>query len=521
MNDNEYIHCRLCAHFKPKYSLIHLISEEPHCQDIVKWLSRFNVQINLNDNNLPKMACITCIASLERAFDFIAAVERAQSTLNDIILQPQLVKEEHFSDDENIVYEGPADYDNEIAIIKVESNKTDSTSEISVENNIENSSEEKKKRLLCTSVDNLPLAQVHMSWKDFQWLCSHCETQFPTSEELQIHSMQHHKVCNPYQCTDCKAKIFRLDRFLKHVKLHRKYLKFSCYKCHLKFFTSKDCLKHTDEHKETDYVCSGCNENFECQQELDEHTSTYCRGSVRKETIGEEPVIVGDSLTCTVCNKTYMSKKTLITHMWIHTRKQKSYTCDVCGKSFYQKGNLQDHILHHSDSRPYQCEICKSSYKTKRGLRSHITSHNAEKPFACDQCGKCFRLKKQLSNHSIVHTDSYPHVCSYCNKGFRFKPLLTLHLRQHTGVKPYSCEICQREFTNWSNYNKHMKRLHNTDMAKTKHTPQKLPIDPVTEVFSNKAFEEKKKILELSKKGRCKKNAGTDKGKDKNSNNKE
>nr|XP_021190249.2 zinc finger protein 728-like [Helicoverpa armigera] len=500
MNDSEFIHCRLCAHFKPKHSLIHLISKEPHCQDIVKWLSRFNVQINLNDNNLPQMACFTCVASLEQAFKFIAAVERAQSTLNKIILQPQLVKKEHFSDDENIVYEGPADYDDIIENIKIETNKTDSTSEKSVENNVEKPSEEMEKRRLCISVDQLPLSQVHMTWKDYEWLCRLCETRFPTFEELHTHSVQHHKVCNPYQCTDCKKRIFQLDRFLKHVKLHKKYLKFSCYKCHMKFFTTRDTLKHQAEHKVTDHVCSGCNESFKCQEELAEHSSTYRRVGKRQagDNIGGEPAIEGDSYTCTVCNKTYPNKQCLANHRAIHMRRQKNHVCEICGKSFYQKGSLADHIVQHSDSRPYQCEICKASFKTLRRLRSHITSHDAEKPFSCDQCGKCFRLKRQLSNHSIVHTDSYPHVCSYCNKGFRFKTLMTQHVRQHTGVKPYSCEICYRDFTNWPNYNKHMKRRHNTDMAKKKRAPLgALSKDPGPgKVISDKTLEEKIKFLE-------------------------
>ncbi|XP_063898083.1 gastrula zinc finger protein XlCGF26.1-like [Helicoverpa armigera] len=496
MNDSEYIHCRLCAHIKPKHSLIHLIPEEEHCQEIVKWLSRFNVQINLNDYNLPKMACITCVVSLERAFDFISAVERAQSTLNEIILQPQLVKVEPFSDDENIGYEGPADNDNEIAIIKVETNKTDSASEKSFENNVEKSSKEVEKMRLCISVEHLPLSQVHMTWRDYKWLCRLCRTRYPTFVELHTHSMKYHKVCNTYQCTDCKKSIFQLDHFLEHSKLHRKYLKFSCYKCHMKFLTSEDTLKHQAEHKVTDHICSGCNESFKCQEALAEHRSTYCSVEKRQEKVRKLATVRG-SHTCTVCNKTYSKKHNLAKHKLIHTHRQKDYLCQICGKSFYHKGSLEDHIIRHSDSKPYQCEICKSTFQTLQRLSAHKKSHSAEKPFSCDQCGKCFRLKRQLGDHSFVHTDSYPHVCSYCNKGFRRKVYMNQHIRQHTGVKPYSCEICQRDFTNFPNYNKHKKRRHNTDMAKTKRAPEgTLPIDSGPgKVISDKKLEKKIKLL--------------------------
>lgn len=40
--------------------------------------------------------------------------------------------------------------------------------------------------------------------------------------------------------------------------------------------------------------------------------------------------------------------------------------------------------------------------------------------------------------------------------------LLQIHERQHTGVKPYECRACNHKFTNWPNYNKHMKRKHDT-----------------------------------------------------------
>lgn len=168
--------------------------------------------------------------------------------------------------------------------------------------------------------------------------------------------------------------------------------------------------------------------------------------------------------------------------MKLHTiDRKRNYTCDRCGKMFYNKGTLTSHILSHDKNRPHVCRICNKSFLYPNMLRRHVEMHSGVKPFSCEQCGRCFRLQYQLNAHKIIHTDSMPYVCSYCSKAFRFKQILKNHERQHTGAKPYSCQHCGMEFTNWSNYNKHMKRRHNTDTSKKKITPEGVfPINPET-----------------------------------------
>ncbi|XP_022816994.1 gastrula zinc finger protein XlCGF57.1-like [Spodoptera litura] len=497
MDFNENVYCRLCAELKPHSKLLNLQNDADKYLDIVNKLSRFNVQMDFNDEILPKTTCFSCVNALNNAFDFVTGVELAQSTLNDVILKKQIKKEETLSDAETyVIYEPPETetYESDITI-KVESDNQQCTSQTEV-NESPNTVRNKKVKKMCYSLDALPLSELKLTWENFTWQCGFCETQFPTIDELQSHSMQYHSVCNAFYCMDCKTRKLRLDNFLVHVKRHRNYLKFSCYKCTIKFPRLFEASKHKDAHKTSDHICSGCNMCFENEEELNKHVITYLKG-LRGE-LSPEQKLNSDSLTCTICERTCKSKNSLSSHMLTHTDRKKTYTCEICGKGFFLKGSLANHMIQHSDARPHQCEICKLTFKTPRCLRNHAGVHDGGKPYSCDKCGRCFRLKSQLRNHLIVHTDSLPFLCTYCSKRFRFKSILNQHVRQHTGVKPYSCTICQRDFTNWPNFNKHMKRRHGTDMAKKKHTSVgTYPIDPVTGQIM---YPEEEKLNEWKKK---------------------
>lgn len=509
MNNTEKAYCRLCAEMKPQNKLIDLQKDEDMQNVIVNKLTRLDCPLDFRENLLPRTVCSTCADTLKRAYDFVVAIERAQLVLNDIILSHSIKKEVESSDSETLNYDGADEKCDSSIDIKVESmpDETDlkPISLTAVSNPVKSSHKIEVKQDL-SGLDTLPLSQLKLSWEDYNWMCTYCETQFPNIAELRSHSMQFHKSCNAYRCTDCNIRKLRLDSFLIHVRRHKKYLKLSCYKCLIMFPSLSKANKHKTIHITSEFKCNGCNACFESSEELNQHTSVYYK-NLRTRNIPEQPK--SDGLTCLICKKKLKTRTSLNTHLLIHTDRKRDHTCEVCGKCFLHKQNLAGHMLLHDDKRPFKCEICKATFRTKNQLRKHVGVHDGGKPFSCEQCGRCFRLQKQLNSHRIIHTDSLPHVCSYCNKGFRFKTILNQHIRQHTGVKPYSCEICQRDFTNWPNYNKHMKRRHSMNMAKKKHTPDGLyPIDPATGKVvcpeMDKMMEWKKKIMERKAPGRPK-----------------
>ncbi|XP_063391372.1 gastrula zinc finger protein XlCGF57.1-like [Cydia fagiglandana] len=445
MNDSDKSHCRLCAEIKPIEKLIHLESDIVRRLDIVKKLTRVNANstIVFERDVLPKTVCIICINSLDKAFEFVEKVEHAQQVL--INTYKNVKKEEFITDDdytelltpETIIKEEPA---------------------VLVDNSAKVSKKPVKKRV----------QKPQLTWKDYKWTCAKCGSEFTTIEEFKTHSMTYHECCNAFKCTDCNTNILRLDKFILHVKRHRKHLKLSCYICNTKFSSGNKVTLHKKVHSILENVCSGCNSEFQNVDDLNQHIKLYY-----KNRAGSTIAVMdtSDGLTCVICKKTFKNKGSLNGHLLVHTQKspkKRAHICDRCGKGFYNKSDLAAHVASHEEARPFQCEICKADFKTVIRLKAHIKLHNDFKPYSCIQCFRRFRLRKQLKSHEIIHTDSLPFVCPYCSKAFRFKSILDLHLRQHTGVKPYCCELCQRNFTNWSNYNKHMKRRHGTSMAKRK-----------------------------------------------------
>lgn len=509
MDKNDETYCLLCAQLKRFSELIHLQNDEDKLRKTVEKLSRLNIVYANFDEVLTKAVCYACMESLDKAFEFVVGVEKAQSVLNNI--HKNQIKNEKCSSEEDQRNE-ILDRNSECSIrIKREfdSQSSDDSSTISDDLQIDckqtRSSKINNRR---TSSDVLSLKYLKLTWNDYLWTCAYCETQFSTIEELKVHSMQYHQCCNAFKCNDCNIRKLHVKRFITHIKRHRKYLKLLCYRCNSKFMFAHQLHLHMrNVHApNTEYTCLGCNAQFQSSDDLNEHNQMFNKDKrVREIPMALKTI---DNLTCVICKKTFKTKGNLNTHLLIHTERKREHTCEKCGKCFFNKQNLAGHMLMHDNVRPYHCRICKCSFKTSKQLKSHVGTHNGEKPHTCDQCGRGFRLQRHLNSHKIIHTDSLPYNCNYCSKKFRFKTILNQHLRQHTGVKPYSCDICKRDFTNWPNYNKHMKRRHGLDMAKKKRTSEGVyPINPSTgEIIrheeTNETLEWKNQILQKRDKGR-------------------
>ncbi|XP_017038367.1 zinc finger protein Paris-like [Drosophila kikkawai] len=91
-----------------------------------------------------------------------------------------------------------------------------------------------------------------------------------------------------------------------------------------------------------------------------------------------------------------------------HTGKQ-PYKCSQCQKSFLRKGNLQRHILTHTEES-YNCSRCQKSFLRSQNLR----------PYKCSECLRGFTQNEDLQRHMRIHTYlpsaplSYVDICPGC-----------------------------------------------------------------------------------------------------------
>ncbi|XP_026313669.1 zinc finger protein 239-like [Hyposmocoma kahamanoa] len=127
--------------------------------------------------------------------------------------------------------------------------------------------------------------------------------------------------------------------------------------------------------------------------------------------------------------------------------RKKPYTCDICNKCFVRKWVLQTHIMVHTGDKPHRCDHCNKSFASKYNFNTHLRIHTGEKPYQCDICNERFVRKGNLKTHNIiVHTGEKRYKCDHCNKGFSSKYNCNKHLRIHTREKSCKCHICNECF---------------------------------------------------------------------------
>lgn len=198
--------------------------------------------------------------------------------------------------------------------------------------------------------------------KMFDFVCHVCSEEFQKMCFLSKHCRRVHN-CLPQVNCFCGKQLGTWKRLLIHKQLHfPEKLDYECKECKLvyKLKTSYEAhmkSKHGPDAKK--FVCSQCARCFKDARTLVAHEKTHL------------PDYLKLTHPCEICNKKFVNKNSLKSHVTSVHEMASLFTCETCGKGFSTKSNLKSHLYVHSNKKDVQCDTCSARFKNMDSLRKH------------------------------------------------------------------------------------------------------------------------------------------------------
>ena len=200
--------------------------------------------------------------------------------------------------------------------------------------------------------------------------------------------------------------------------------------------------------------------SYKKEETMESETESPIEETGRKVSVGEEDrktiheqkleeieellIFENNQWKCRACQKEFLSKGYLRTHVEIHVSGL-SFPCDFCGETFKTRNRLGQHIFrdHKNEKRKrsnrferkkvtktitkiksnplskklnevealiekrnhiWICKVCEKSALTGSALRIHAESHVSGLSYPCQHCGKICSSRNSLSTHkSLKH----------------------------------------------------------------------------------------------------------------------
>lgn len=176
----------------------------------------------------------------------------------------------------------------------------------------------------------------------FDFICHICNEDFTKMSLLTTHCHKIHE-CEPQVLCFCGKTISSL----KSLKIHKR--------------------KHFPENY--DYNCKECKLTYKMKVSYLNHMKLKHGPDAKK-------------FVCSQCARCFRDSRTLMTHEKTHLPIEMKllYPCEICDKKFVNKNSMKSHIMSvHEMVNLFTCETCGKSFSTKSNLKSHLYSHSNEK----------------------------------------------------------------------------------------------------------------------------------------------
>ncbi|XP_037506503.1 zinc finger protein 91 [Rhipicephalus sanguineus] len=259
----------------------------------------------------------------------------------------------------------------------------------------------------------------HMRRKHGEMLkCPQCPGRFAQVAELTRHQRLRHGSVGRQQCPHCPRSFVCPKLYGVHLSMHQEGRGHECTICR-RLFESEAILKHhSDSHtSSSNRRCKACLRVFATTYHLAKHEKMYTTQSPDGTAV----------LTCPSLPPKVIKRR--------KDRRSFTLTCDQCHLRFKYQSSLSAHkmALHgksSKDGRSLTCEICEESFVSMMGLSSHIRTHTGERPFSCGECGASFGQSSTLREHTVLkHSRAFRETCPLCSKGCVSKTKLRRHLQ--------------------------------------------------------------------------------------------
>ncbi|XP_059056408.1 zinc finger protein 57-like [Achroia grisella] len=270
--------------------------------------------------------------------------------------------------------------------------------------------------------------------------CNICSAKTPTISDLKMHLTKEHDIkfyldINDYilefkltdgemmNCALCHSTYETFKMLLQHMNGH--YRNYICEVCDLGFINKHRLKNHQRTHELGTFKCAFCEKVFStrvkkmCHEKYTHNTSAryttncpHCDQSFtsyyqRNRHMFNEHNTVAASYKCNICDKSFILKSKLTSHIKKVHLMERNHKCAECGQGFFIKQSLDEHMIKHTGERVYKCMVCQKAYARKKTLREHMRIHNNDRRFKCGMCGlafvqKCSLKSHMLSNHGIT-----------------------------------------------------------------------------------------------------------------------